>query len=395
MRFLLFVVVVGATCAVADVCGADLEWSGYFENQFFPQELNDKIIFQDYNKLRIDLSVDIAENVSFNSDYIYRIYHGKIRFNSFDFIPERVVSDYAGIMGIPLDSLRPLFDFEYEDENFLDNAYITIYSRHANVRIGKQQLPWGTGYAWNPTDIFNEKNTLDPTYEKVGVNAFKLEVPFGKEGMLTGIAGIGDEWRTSTKALKIKEHFSGFDLSACFVEKVQEGFDFYRMSSVSEKRRLFGGDFSGEFLGVGIWGEGAYSTMKESRNFGQYLLGVDYTFENGLYLIGEYYRNDLGESNENKYTFDDWMRLLSAEGENLGADYVYTGERYPVAELLDWSNYLILNINDKSGLFFPWFDYSLNDDTEIILMGYIPFGGKETEFGEFGPGGFARIRIYF
>jgi len=114
-----------------------------------------------------------------------------------------------------------------------------------------------------------------------------------------------------------------------------------------------------------------------------------------VYKRQEYYRNGLGKSEKDEYDFNDWLRLLSSKGENLGQDYIYAGEMYPVTELLSWSNYLILNINDKSGMLFPWFDYSLNDNTEIILVGYIPFGENRTEFGEFGRGGFVRVRVYF
>ena len=247
----------------------------------------------------------------------------------------------------------------------------------------------------NPTDIFNAKNLLDPAYEKVGVNAFKLEIPFGKEGMLTGVVCIDDEWETSTKAVKVKNHLRGYDLSVSSVEKTQTSFDYINFLSLSEKRRLWGGDFSGEMLGLGVWAEGAYNIMEISEDFGQYLVGTDYTFENGLYFMGEYYRNGLGKSEKDEYDFNDWLRLLSSKGENLGQDYIYAGEMYPVTELLSWSNYLILNINDKSGMLFPWFDYSLNDNTEIILVGYIPFGENRTEFGEFGRGGFVRVRVYF
>ena len=373
----------------------ELELTGYYENQFSPQELNDRIVLQDYNKLRLDLSVDIGENVSFDADYIFRIFHGATEFNLFDFIPGGVVLSYAESRQNSVDSLRPDFDFTLEDENFLDNAYVTVYFEHLTLRVGKQQLPWGAGYTWNPTDIFNEKNALDPIYEKVGVNAFKLEVPFRSEGMATAILGVGDEWKTSTKGIKVKEHAKGFDYSVCFVEKLWEGFDYLLDCDFSEKRRLVGGDFSGQLLGLGVWGEGAYNTMEDSKDFGQYLLGADYTFESGLYLIGEYYKNELGQTDKSQYDFNDWIRLLGAEGENLGQDYLFLGQSYPLAELWNWSNYVIFNLNDKSGVIFPWFDYSLNDNTEVIFVGYLPFGECETEFGEFGVGGFARIRVYF
>jgi hypothetical protein len=379
----------------SDAAAQQLGFEGYYENQFFPQELGNRWVLQDYNKLRLGISAEMAENVTFNGDYIYRVYHGLRSFNALDMVPESVVLHYANALQIPVDSLRPSFGFEYSDENFLDNAYVTIYSKYVNVRIGKQQLPWGAGYSWNPTDIFNAKNLMDPTYEKTGVNAFKLEMPFGDEGMVTFIMGVEEEWRKSTKALKLKQHISGFDLSASYVEKNQEGFDYVLSLPMHERRRLFGGDVSGELLGLGIWAEGAYNRMEVSEDFGQYLFGSDYTFENGLYLIGEYYRNEMGKTDSSEYTFNDWMRFLSSDGENLGRDYVYLGQMYPIAELWNWSNYVILNLSDKSGVFFPWFDYSLNDNTELTFVGYIPLGEQETEFGQFGKGLLARVKVYF
>ncbi|MFQ5641988.1 MAG: hypothetical protein ACE5IR_28775 [bacterium] len=390
--YLLLMILIHPTMKLA---AQELTFSGYYENQFFPQELNGKLILQDYNKVRLDLSADIGENISFHADYVYRVFHGATKFSAFDFIPERVVRTYAELLQTPVGSLRPLFAFELENENFLDNAFVTLYFDHLNFRVGKQQLPWGTGYSWNPTDIFNDKNLLDPTYEKVGVNAFKVEVPFGSEGMLTGILGIGEDWNSSIKAVKVKQHIHGFDLSASFVEKTQEGFDYTLASALSEKRRLVGGDFSGQLFGLGVWGEGAYNVMEDSENYGQYLLGTDYTLESGLYLTGEYYKNELGKADKSQYDFNDWMRLLSADGENLGRDYLFLGERYAITELWNWANYLLINLNDKSGLVFPWFDYSFNDNTELMFVGYIPLGSKDTEFGEFGAGGFVRVKVFF
>lgn len=375
----------------------ELKFSGYFENQFFPQKIGDSMKLQDYNKLRLDLSADIGKNLSFNADYIYRTYHGATSYSALDFLPEKLAAPLAAVPS----QLISEFNLQFTDEIFLDNAYVTLYAKHLTVRIGKQQLPWGTGYTWNPTDIFNAKNTLDPTYEKVGVNAFKMEFPFATEGLVTAIFTPEAEWENSTKAVKVKQHFFGFDMSASFVEKDQDSFADAQIfglplfNSFKEKRQLVGGDFSGGLFGLGFWGEGAYNKMEMSDNYGQYLVGTDYTFENGLYLTSEYYRNELGKSDKNDYTLADWVRLFSAEGENLGQDYLFAGQRYPISELWNWSNFALINLNDKSAVLFPWFDYSYNDNTEIMFVGYLPVGKKETEFGEFGYGGFARIRVYF
>jgi len=172
------------------------------------------------------------------------------------------------------------------------------------------------------------------------------------------------------------------------VEKTQKGIEYASSPTTTERRRLFGGDFSGEMFGLGIRGEGAVNRMEMSEDFGQYLVGADHTFESGLYFIGEYYRNGLGKADPGRYDLDDWIRFLSTEGENLGQDYLFLGERYTIAELLVWSNHVLINLNDKSGTLFPWLDYSLDDNAEVTLVGYIPFGA-------FGVGGFVRLRAYF
>jgi len=371
-----------------------LDLSGYYENRFFPQEVGDEFIFQDYNKLRINIASDISTKITFNANVNFQTYHGKTSFCLFDFMPERTVNSYASALGQTPDALRPYFNMTQNDTIFLDNAYLSIYTKYLNLRIGKQQLPWGTGYAWNPTDIFNAKNILDPTYEKTGVNAFKVEVPFLQNGMITGIVSIADNWENTTQALMAKYNVAGFDIALKYANKEQNFFDSYAFTTTTENRQMLGGDVSGSIAGVGIWGEAAYNIMESRSDYGQYVAGADYTFMNGLYLMAEYYYNDLGETSSDNYTFDQWVLMLSEDAENMGKNYIYVGQMYPIADLINWSNYFMLNLNDGSGMIFPWVDFSLGDNVELNLVGYFPFGKKETEYGEYGMGGFARIRVY-
>jgi hypothetical protein len=386
---------VSVNAQFSSVNSKNIEISGYYENMFFPQKMKDEVMMQDYNKLRLNLSSEVSTNITFNANINGQTYHGKTTLNQLDFIPEAVVDEYINSAGKSLEAVRPSFEYTKEDEIYLDNAYLSVYTKHINLRIGKQQLPWGTGYAWNPTDIFNAKNILDPTYEKVGVNVFKAEIPFSQEGMLTGIVSVGDNWKNTTKALKAGYHVAGFDISASYAEKQHTKLNYYTFEEMADKRQMFGADISGGIAGIGVWAEAAYNLMKNRGDYGQYLAGADYTFLSGLYFKLEYYRNGLGETSSKNYGFGHWMTMLGREAENLGKDYIYLGQMYPVGELVNWSNFFMINLNDGSGMVFPWFDFSLNDNTELILVGYFPFGKKETEFGEFGTGGFARIRIYF
>jgi len=92
---------------------------------------------------------------------------------------------------------------------------------------------------------------------------------------------------------------------------------------------------------------------------------------------------------------NDWMAFMGPYGENLGRFYVYVGESMPIGDYITWSNFLLFNINDKSGMLYPWFDFSLGDNTVLNVVAYLPFGRKGTEFGEYGFGGMVRIRVFF
>ncbi len=47
------------------------------------------------------------------------------------------------------------------------------------------------------------------SFEKIGLNAFKIEFPFHNDAMLTGILNVNEEFKNSTKGIKLKEHFFG------------------------------------------------------------------------------------------------------------------------------------------------------------------------------------------
>lgn len=429
MRFLNIVLIVLLPFTL--IC-QNLDISGYFENQFFPllldhksdrQNITEKLFLQDYNKLRLDLNSEVTENVHFSGDIVLQTYHGVIQLNLLDFIPVKVADQYLNSLGFgpaDWDIFYAALNMPNEDQYFLDNAHLTYYSKYLNIRIGKQQLPWGTGYTWNPTDIFNQKNMVDPTYEKPGVNALKIEIPYSMNGMLTAVGVFGEDAETSTKAFKLRQLVGGLEVSLSYMTKDEKYISSpFNPVIYKQNRQMVGFDFSGALGSIGIWGEFAYNyymdmdyknydllysgvfefpdnlRLFDRNDYQQYLLGADYTFENGLYFITEYYHNGLGKSAMTQYSFDNWLRLMGPDGENLGKEYFFIGQSYPFWELLNWSNYLIYNASDKSLIFFPWFTYSLNNETELIFSGYMPFGKELSEFGSFGSGGFLRLRYYF
>ena len=347
---------------------------GYYENQLTGQIQKGKCSFMNYNRLRIDIGSEIDENIVFKVNFIAQTFHGKTGFNLLDFIPEKF---HTAAEFLHVESLIDI-QFEMKDRYVLDNGSLSFHSSPFTVVIGKQQIPWGTGYIWNPTSIFHVKSILEPAYEFPGVNALRLD--YG--GNLSFVLAPGSNIDGSTFALRLKEDLIGFDLSASLVNK--------RI----EERWLYGADFAGEVLGWGVWGEFAYNRLL-ATDYLQFVLGADYTFEFQTHIMMEYNHNGLGKADYCDYTLIDWLELLGGLQTNLGRDYIFMRASHPAMDLMEIGCSGIVNLNDRSFLVIPDLTYNLAENVDIIVMLNLFQGKQYTEYGQFPSGGFVRAMAYF
>ncbi|MDP8322155.1 MAG: hypothetical protein RAO94_07385 [Candidatus Stygibacter australis] len=390
MKLVIFIITL---LSIVSLSALEFDLFGYYEN-LSSLTLQENPEFQSYNKLRLDLNKEYSTSITFNSNLVFQTYHGLKSINLLDYIPSETVAEYAQQIGIPVADLSERFTDSYEDEFFLENAYLSIYKKHFNLRIGKQQIALGSGYAWNPTDIYNQKNIFDPTYEKRGVNALKLEIPYSSEGMISTLISFGENWQESTRSIMLQQFLLGYDVQLSYAYKLKYNMDYLTLQESSEDRDMLGISFSGALLGLGFWGEGAYNLLSNSDDFSQVIIGTDFTFENGLYLMAEYYYNGLGKTDEDLFNFNDWMEYYT-DSINLGRDYLYLGETSSIGELIEWSNFIIGNLNDKSISYNPWINFSLSDNVDLDIYGYIALGNEKAEFSQFEDSLAARLKVYF
>ena len=191
----------------------NVELFGYFESQFMGARIENSFMQLYSNKLRVDLKADVKDDVSFGANFDYITYHGKTQWNILEYLPDLITSEVPPEMA-------DYYLFTFNDRTFLDNAYLRLSFKYADMTIGKQQISLGTGYAWNPTDVFNTKDLFDPTYEQPGHNAIRLDVPLGEKYTVTVLYAVGDQWKNSDKMLLFKGRISHFDFSLIGVEKI-------------------------------------------------------------------------------------------------------------------------------------------------------------------------------
>ena len=381
-------IIVGMTVAMAYAQAVDI--FGYFEPQYNGIYFNDAYHQLGSNKLRLDLKNSAIANTEFGADVIFLLYHGRTAWNVLDFLPEALSS------AVP-PGLRPFYEFVYDDTIYLDNVYARFAFNRFAFTAGKQQISLGTGYFANPTDIFNTKDALDPTYEQPGQNALRIDLLLTHRLSLMALySPIASDLKKSGKLLRMKAGLGHFDLSLLACESEYTTTDFYTFESAAQRRRMLGGDIVGELVGMGLWAEGMYSYLEEDDDFYELLFGTDYTFENGLYTMLEYHHNSLAESNHENYDLNDWMRFFAGETKTLCRDQLYGLVNFPLTDMLNIGASLIVGISEWSTAIVPMIQYSLFQNVELTFMGNIYIGEEGTTYSsKVGSGAFVRATIYF
>jgi hypothetical protein len=373
-----------------------VEIFGYFESQYLGTNVQSEFYQLFSNKLRLDLKSDLTDNITFAANFDYITYHGKKEWNILDFLSPNIISQVQP-------GLEPFYVLNFSNRTFLDNAYFKLSFKNFDLTVGKQQISLGTGYVWNPMDIFNIKELVDPTYEQPGHNAIRLDVPVGNAYTITALFSPDDTWKNSAKLIQFKGRISHFDYSLIAIEKVWRfhdytQFDLEKMNflELPEQRRLLGASTAGELFGMGVWAEVAYNWMGSTDNFCELVLGTDYTFDFQTYFMVEFYRNTLGKSDFTQYTLNDWMRVFAAEQKTISRDQVFMLVQHPVTDLILLGLQSIYSISDHSVALVPVLNYSFSENIDIMAYLNLNFGKEGTVFSKaMGNGGMLRARIYF
>jgi len=375
-----------------------IEIFGYFETQLMGAKPGNKYIQLHSNKLRFDFESRLAAKVTFKANFNFITWHGKTNWNILNFLPANLVEN------IPSE-LKAAYTIPFKDRHYLDNAFVRLSFDKFDLTLGKQQISSGTGYVWNPVDIFNTKDMLDPTYEQPGHNALRLDIPFNGSSSLSLIYSPGDNWNKSTKQLALKTKISRFDLTLSAAETRRFRHDYEQFSPdpqnpgfllLTEKRQQLGLTTAGQLFGLGTWAEYAYNLLESSPNYYGWITGFDYTFKNQTYIMAEYYHNSSGETNKDKYTINSWMQLLAAERKTIARDQIYGMIRHPLTDLIHVNFSAVHVFSDGSTALIPALEYNIFENVDLTAYLNFYFGSKGSLYNlRLGNGGMIRIRAYF
>ncbi|MBN2415972.1 hypothetical protein JXO52_09025 [bacterium] len=371
---------------------------GYYEFQATGARIGGRFVQLSSNKLRLDLKADPARNVTVGANVNLITWHGKTTWNILDFLPPSLTET------IP-ETVRPWYTLPFRDRIYLDNAWVRIALRYADITLGRQQLSFGSGYVWNPLDLFNTRDVLDPAYEQPGHNALRADLPLAARVTLTAVYGPADSWEHSTKQALLKIGVARMDITLSAAETRWNRHDYETVSEdplqpgfapAPAQRTLIGGALAGEMAGLGVHAEYARNCMNPGRDFTEFSGGIDYTFKSGVYLLTEYYRNSLGRTGSGDYTLNDWMRFLAAEQKTAARDQVYGLLQIPLTDLASLGLSTIYVVGDGSAALVPTLSWSLLQNVELTAYLNLYTGRSGSFYAPgMGSGGMVRFRIYF
>ena len=267
----------------------------------------------------------------------------------------------------------------YTLQQRLFRAFAQYQTRMATITVGRQRIAWGSGFAWNPTDLLNPFNPgAIELGERAGVDAVHVRIPLGTLSGVEIVAAYTDRDTPGSFAARASTNVRSYDLTV--------------MAGRFRKDWVVGGDFAGYLQGAGVRGEWAYVHHSTDRNYLRAVLNADYTFPRGVYALFELYYNGRGAARKEAYNFSD---LLRGNTFNLAQLYAAQSVAASITPLFGVGLYQLVNLTDGSLLMGPSLTYSLTQSIEVAVATYFFAGAGDTEFGRQHHTYFATIQGYF
>jgi hypothetical protein len=296
----------------------------------------------------------------------------------------------------------------------LNRALLSWHGHGISVDAGRQPVSWGSGYAWNPTNVFSRKTLLEPTRQLSGIDVVRVRA--GRDLRLEFLLQPDDTPRESGWAARLLTSSGGWDLSVMASRLEWRRVDWSAWLAGEEvsptvewdarypyltlftnqvKRLTFGGDMRGEIGGVGMWCEAGWNHLDVGNSFLDLTTGVDHLFGSQTYLLVEYHREGEGRISADAYEITDWLKALSGERAGMGRHYLFGVANHPLSDLSELSLVSLWNLSDGSSVSEVTLSRSLADDLLLTLAVDLPLGGDGDELGRIGAGGFLRLTAYF
>ena len=250
------------------------------------------------------------------------------------------------------------------------------------VRAGRQALTWGSGLVFHPLDLVDpfEPNAVDTEY-KPGVDMVYGQYLFENGSNLEAIAvpraatyNTTPTWEDSTFALRYSAWFGDLGTVATLARDRGD-----TVVGLGLSGPLGDATWNVELMPTFVTGGGTRISGLANISTG-FMLG-----EHNATAFVEYFHNGFGVGGSgtplDQLPADLTARVNRGQLFTTSRDYVAAGMTVEATPLLTVSPSAIVNLNDFSVNLAAQANWSLSDNTNLILGANVPLGGPGTEFG--------------
>lgn len=328
-------------------------------------EKNEKV-FSNLNRIRLKvkstMNVTDTQKVTVKIDYDHQAYFGTFQ-DSQDF---RIMKKQVEQRQF-LDMSQTLV--EDEDgyyEHRLYRASVMYSTEWGDVEVGRQQIPWGVGHFFTPTDLFNPFNpTQLELDERDGVDAVNI-TSSRFDGFKTQLVFTppGRELHPQRYLARISRDVKGYEVGV--------------LGGRIKRDHTVGFDLAGNLKDSAIRGEFLYREAELEKDFIKFTVNADYNFPLNIHALLEYHFNGQGRRDPDDYQRD---RILRGEIYQAGKNYLALLLDYDITPLLRFENRTIFNMDDVSFYIRPELQYELRSNFLITAGMQLFAGDKKDELG--------------
>ncbi len=251
-------------------------------------------------------------------------------------------------------------------EHRLYRASIAYESDDFDLEIGRQQIPWGVGHFFTPTDLFNPFNaTQIELEERDGVDAVNLTFK-NLKGFKTQLIYTppGKQLHPQRYLARISRDVHGYEIGV--------------LGGRTKRDHALGFDLQGNLRGSAVRGEFLYQEAELEKDFIKFTLNADYNFPHNIYGLIEYHFNSQGRRDKDDYQVD---RFIRGDIRDLGREYVAAMLGYDLTDLIRLEYRVISNLHDGSFYMRPELQYEMSSNLLFTAGSQMFMGANDSEYG--------------
>ena len=242
------------------------------------------------------------------------------------------------------------------------------------VRLGRQQIEWGQGWLFSPTNIFSRRNIYDPGDEPEGTDAARVETFLSGCWEFEAVVGLEEDEELIAGA-SVRYGREDGSLACGF----SLGRDEYR------RRTVAGGEFAykSTLAGFACYLDAALfldtGDPAGPARYGACDLGAEKILPGGWHLLLEYYHDGHGKAEPASYSDLDYFALVTGERQVIGRNYlVVMLEKRTLTSA--FRVYTVSNLNDGGTVIAPEYRWEPLPAVSLVVGAVIVEGPPGSEF---------------